>query len=338
MGGMAKALSPRTYLTESAVGLCTGYMAMLPPDQLHADGEMSADFAAALENFHIYLIGRRPALAIDPTTFIYEGGTARGDLIYRVNGEVSRAAFCIEHPVPQETEQVVVAPYPHRQYQALDASGEILVYWPTLTMPSFDRVRYGLDELDIVYIGQAFGDGTRNALDRLRSHSTLQKILADTAAKRPDEELVIVLAHYTDYQIFSTIDGRAKNAILDDRDKDRWLNLLDNPLSEKNQISLAEAALIRYFRPIYNEIYKGSFPKEDQKILDDCYRLDFSGLVVEINSEDLGIYLKSTHMRRGMHHIAKFDLHDTAKRRSFFALTDAENKLVATLNEGGPVY
>ncbi len=43
-------------------------------------------------------------------------------------------------------------------------------------------------------------------------------------------------------------------------------------------------------------------------------------------------------MRRGLHHIAKYDFHDPTKRRSFFALTDAEDAVVATLNEGGPDY
>lgn len=232
----------------------------------------------------------------------------------------------------------MVSEYPHRSYAALDENNEIIAQWPTLIIVPYGKVRDGLDELEVIYVGQAFGDGSRNALDRLRNHSTLQRILAESAAKRPDDELIIVLVEYAEYQIFSSIDARAKQAIRDERDTDRWLNLFDNPLSEKTQISLAEAGLIRYFRPLYNEIYKKNFPKEDQKILNEAYRLDFSGLVVELNTEDLGTKLKSTHIGAGLHHIANYDLHDISKRQSFFALTGEDDNTISALNRSGPIF
>ena len=335
---MNKPLPPRKSLTDYSIGLCSGHVAILPPDQLHADGTMPENFAQIYDQFHIYLIGRRPALAIDPETLRYEEGVIHGHLTYRVDGQATRLPFSYSHPLPEGTVDVVAAPYPHRDYRAVDGDGEILEFWPTLIIPSYANIGHGLDELDIVYVGQAFGDGSRNALDRLRSHSTLQKILADTAAQQPDDEVVIVLAQFPQYRVFSIMDGRVASELSDDQDKERFFSVLDNPLSEHAQVCLAEAGLIRYFQPRYNEIYKSRFPKQDQKILDACYKLDFSAIIVEINTEDIGLYLKSDHMRRGLHHMAKYDLHDLAKRRSFFALTDTSDALVATMNEGGPLY
>lgn len=113
-------------------------------------------------------------------------------------------------------------------------------------------------------------------------------------------------------------DGTEKNAIRDESDSKRFFSILDNPLTEHQQICLVEAGLIRYFAPPYNEIYKDSFPATDQKILSSCYALDFSALIVEIDVEELGMELYSEKVAASGHHIAKFDLVDPKVRRSFF--------------------
>jgi hypothetical protein len=48
------------------------------------------------------------------------------------------------------------------------------------------------------------------------------------------------------------------------------------------------------------------------------YDFDFAGLVVEASVEDHGMRLYSEKQSQKFHHIAKFDLHDPANRKSFF--------------------
>lgn len=115
-------------------------------------------------------------------------------------------------------------------------------------------------------------------------------------------------------------DGRAKSPIKGERDEARFVSILENPLTQHQQICLAEAGLIRYFQPEYNEIYKESFPASDLKILSECYSLDFSALAVEINTEELRFNLYSKRVRAKNHHIANFDLINPSERLSFFSL------------------
>jgi hypothetical protein len=88
---------------------------------------------------------------------------------------------------------------------------------------------------------------------------------------------------------------------------------------------------------VYNERLKNTFPREGMKLLEECYNLDFSGLIVEINTEDVYIPTYSPHAKKGLHHIAKFDLHDPEIRQSFFSIID-KNGRYALMNESGPVY
>lgn len=109
------------------------------------------------------------------------------------------------------------------------------------------------------------------------------------------------------------------------------MSVVDNPLSEHQQICLAEVGLIRYFQPPYNEIYKETFPASDQKILDDCYKIDFSGLIVEIDTSELQLLLHSSTASAAEHHLAQFDLNDPTVRRSFFTFVDEKGIAVSTL-------
>jgi hypothetical protein len=183
-----------------------------------------------------------------------------------------------------------------------------------------------LRQLEVLYVGQAYAEGRRSALDRLKSHSSLQRVLADVVQKTPDDEVLLLAFEYVPYRMITSMDGVDKKATRDESDLKRFFSIIDNPLTEHQQICLIEAGLIRYFAPLYNEIYKESFPATDQKILSSCYALDFSGLIVEIDTEELGMELYSQSVARSGHHIAKFDLVDPQVRRSFFTFVSKDGE------------
>lgn len=54
---------------------------------------------------------------------------------------------------------------------------------------------------EVLYVGQAFAEGKRTAIDRLKSHSTLQKILAETMSDYPDDQVFIFNLVYDDYDL-----------------------------------------------------------------------------------------------------------------------------------------
>lgn len=318
----------RKYLSEFAVNLCSARTLLLPADQLASDGEMDAQAADISENCHIYVICSRPSCSFDPEKFIFDGQKINANLLYKVDGKSHVIPFEMPFRLLDNARNVHVSSYPHREIQTTTDDGAIVRYVPASSLSIAGIVDEEiLRELEVLYVGQAYAKGNRSAIDRLKSHSTLQKILADVLYKMPDHEILILAFEYVPYRVIASIDGIDKTAIRDESDALRFISIMDNPLTEHQQICLAEAGLIRYFQPEYNEIYKSSFPADDQKILHDCYKYDFSGLITEIDTEDLHVSLYSTTVSPSYHHIAQFDLIDPKKRRSFFTMVDREGNV-----------
>jgi hypothetical protein len=244
-------------------------------------------------------------------------------------GTLKHIPFKMPFQLAEDVVKVELAPYPHREFHGKNEAGEAVRYVPAMSVSLSGIIQEpALQKLEVLYVGQAFAEGKRTALDRLRSHSTLQRILAEMQYEMPDDEVLLLAFEYVPYRVISFLDGIDQKAIRDDRDHARFISLLDNPLTKAQQISLVEAGLIRHFKPRYNVVYKDSFPASDQALLNSCYELDFSALVVEIDTEELGLPLYSGSVAPGIHHLAKFDPFDPTARRSFFTFVDKDGKAV----------
>lgn len=313
----------RKFLSEFAVNLFTSRWLLIPSNQITSDGVMPSDAADVSKNCHIYLICERPALSFEKSSFAYDGEKLTGNLIHRIEGVEHKTPFEQEFPLLDDAVELRLSNYPHREVQTFNSQGECVRYLPASAI-SFKQHPQNLDhlfrKLKVLYVGQAFGGGNRTAIDRLRSHSTLQKILAETYYDSPDSEIMVLTIEYEPYRVITSMDGRAREAIKDERDGKRFISIIDNPLKQGQQISLAEAALIRYFQPKYNKIYKKKFPSRELKVLAKCYEYDFSALVVEINTDELHLALHSDTVRPAMHHIANIDLVDHEQRAGFFQM------------------
>lgn len=316
----------RKYLSEFAVNLFSARWLLIPSSQLASDGKMDAEEAETSKNCHIYLICERPAISFDPGNFSYADSKISGSLIYRVDGVEHRVNFEKEFPLLDGAVELRISKYPHREIQTFDACGNQVRYMPANTI-SISHSPYDTDhvfrQLKVLYVGQAFGSGNRTAFERLQSHSTLQKILSDVNYSSPDSEIFVMLVEYAPYRIITHMNGLDKESIDDHRDTARYISIINNPLKLGQQISLTEAALIRYFQPEYNKIYKKKFPSRELKVLAKCYEYDFSGLIVEINTDGLNMSLFSDRVSPKMHHSANIDLVDYEQRKSFFHFWDS---------------
>lgn len=178
-----------------------------------------------------------------------------------------------------------------------------------------------LANLEVVYVGQAFGeDGSRTAIDRLQSHSTLQQVLADLAQASWWMEPVLLLFTYDTPRFILKMDGQGSPEIVGDEDLAHYMSIRSEPLSDAQAITIAEASLIRHFRPHYNTHFKGNYPTSDLQHLRDAYRLDYNAIITEIDTEDLYFSTFSKQQPAAEHHIAKFDLHNRKERLSFFEI------------------
>jgi hypothetical protein len=329
-----QAIKPlRKYALDVSVGFASLGAVRLTSAELHSGKPMADEPEELVRRCHVYAICRQPFLSIDPNTFAIVAGQASGDTIRRVKGVAERHYFCF--PVdPELADKIKVAPYPHR---SLMANGDEDRHWPAMLFGALmGRTDPSFLLFEVLYIGQAFGKaGERDALARLRSHPTLQKILAVGANDFPDDEISIVALAFDDPMLFTITDGRSP---LDGGGAwDHVRQVLENPLSEGEQIDLIEAGLIRYFQPRYNVMFRENFPSASQKILQGLYETDIAGLVVEIDTEVIHARLWSPTRGDGTHHMAKFDLHDGSVRQSFFTLTGPDGEVVPSL-ESGPSF
>lgn len=315
-------MKKRKYITEYAISFCSGDWSMMTAHQLMSDGVPDNASKEILDKCHIYVIASRPSSSFKESSFEYKDGKISGDILYKINGVEHSLSFSdMDYPLLDGATHLKISPYPHKELLSCDDNDDVKRYFPADVLATIINSKEDLgvfNTFKVLYVGQSFGNGNRTALDRLKSHSTLQKILARTPYEYPDQEIVIFTFHYDDPQMVSSMDGRAEGAINSDENERRLFNAIENPPDKKQQISLIEAGLIRYFQPPYNEMFVYKFPSTKLKVLKSCYDLDISGLFVEINTEEYEFYLYSDKVKPSLHHMAQFDLLAPKDRASFF--------------------
>lgn len=177
--------------------------------------------------------------------------------------------------------------------------------------------QHGAIPFEVIYVGQAYGkNGSRSALDRLKKHETLQKI----AIKGPPDKhkiSIILIEINQENRSFTFFNPHAKIKSLENERISPGLDKLYNT-EDAERVTLYEAALIRYFKPIYNKEFKHSFPSTNMKVLKDCYEKDFSGLIAEICFDDFEYCLFSECVEKTLFHIIQYDLHKEEDRKLFF--------------------
>ncbi len=121
------------------------------------------------------------------------------------------------------------------------------------------------------------------------------------------------------------------NPFADEKDEDgsRVENALASlfDTTEAEQVSLYEAAMIRYFQPKYNSIFKNSFPSTNLKVLSQCYEKDMAAVIAEFCFDEMPFSLRSDSADMRPYHIAGYNIHKKVERDIFFGVQsgDLEN-------------
>lgn len=310
-------------MAEHAVSLYTKNWSFLPASELDPDKVQGEHEKSIGDRCHIYLICRHPTISFAPETFSFDGDSISGHFRYRVGGESSDLPFLHKFRLLDDAVSVELSKFPHSEVLSVTSAGDVVRRLPANMLclaKQFYSQRPELGKFEVLYVGQAFGnDGKKSAIDRLRNHSSLQRILAQSHKEDPDQEVFLFPFEYAQYHVITHIHSALSRTLDVELERNRFYSINENPLTERQQICLAEAALIRYFRPTFNKDYKLTFPQKNHKILEECYELDFSALAVEINADDFGFVLFSDEVEPSGHHISKIDLFAREERRSFFS-------------------
>jgi hypothetical protein len=175
-------------------------------------------------------------------------------------------------------------------------------------------------DLEVLYVGQAYGkDGCRITSDRLLSHEKVQKIYFDTQQRFPEEEIWLLsltfeptLYHRFYWNPQSTSTEKTVDEIT------HMKKIEETPISMEQQITIMEAALIRYFNTQeYNKEYL-DFPKKSHKSYNEVYKLDYNSVVATITSKSINARLFSNNVAPSFFHVAKHFLHNEEERKNMF--------------------
>ena len=305
--------SNKMHQIEHAISLYATSYVTIPAFAIY-DDQVDGAFGALLDKCHIYLIGLLPSVEL-------------------VNMEQTDDFFKVHFLVENEP-AVLDLKMPDQSVLVTADDGSWLIRLPNgkLFAPPMEELLWGLSEkgligFEVLYIGQAYGrEGNRRALDRLKAHSTLQKISLKGIPE--DKRLSILMLEIAqNNQIITMINPSAQ---LDEQSDVRIKAGIDKlfEANEPEQITLFEAGLIRYFRPEFNIEFKESFPSTRMKVLNDCYDKDFSALVVEVCIERLPFQLFSKSRKQARFHIAKHDLHTDERRRAFWSHEHGEDSSI----------
>jgi hypothetical protein len=290
---------------EHALGMYALSFGTIPAEAIY-DKEELAPLASVIDSCHIYLIGYTPRIDL-------VGAQQKGKSLL-LTFEVLTEEHVVEYALPEGFSLKSDDDF----WYLGDSSGGR--FWPSEgEMQTRLAATTGAVRFEVKYVGQAYGqNGSRNAIDRLLKHETLQKIALKGVPEGYRISLLLLAIEPSNH-LFTTINPFAKNKEDSGARIQQGLDKLFNT-TEAERISLYEAALIRYFYPDFNKEFKDSFPSTNLKILRDCYLKDFSAVVAEICIDDLPFRLWSSVVEPKMHHIAKHDLQRSEERRMFFGL------------------
>lgn len=283
-----------------ALGFCT-----IPAEAIY-DKDALGPLMSVIESCHIYLIGYTPRIDFVDAN----DNDGKLNLRFIITGK----EYTLSYDIPDG----ISYKFADGRHYLEDGSGQ--GYWPNENDMQV-RLCHEFNAVDfkVKYIGQAYGtDGSRNAIDRLLKHETLQKIALRGV---PDgyRLTVLMLTIQPSNQLFTVMNPFARNK---DDGSERIKAGLDKLFNttEQERVALYEASLIRYFRPEFNIEFKNSFPSTNLKILQDCYEKDFSAVIAEICIDELPFKLFSEEVKPGWNHIAKHSLHKSEDRKIFFGL------------------
>ncbi len=281
---------------------------------------------------HIYFICRTPKIFFDNSKTVITKDTI--DIVFysMVNG------IRTDYPIttinnPLNPIGSIKSIYPHSILKFHNTNGEWVgegkanLIYHNLSLQQ-NRIPEILD-MEVLYVGQAFGtDGKRITIDRLKTHEKSIAIYDATQRLFPDHEIWFT-SMSVEPTIMSTMlfsSGSLSEADIEDIKQTGLNHVFPEDIPVEEQITAAEAALIRYFNTKeYNKQFL-DFPKESKRFKK-CYELDLNSIGIQLYTLDsirMRFFSKSV-APEGIHAKTYF-LHEGTEREDMFWMLNNNDK------------
>lgn len=169
-----------------------------------------------------------------------------------------------------------------------------------------------------IYIGQAFGrTATKTINYRILNHDKVQRIALDILDKGSNEEVLIIGLKIKNNDIGTsivTIDSNTKAPTIQD-----LVTKSSKRITERQEITVFEASLIKYFQPDLNTEYKETFPSLDFTSYDEIFETDFNYSAMTIDTKPIFTRIFSKHItERKYIHSQHFPLTSRSDKKTLF--------------------
>ena len=302
----------RKYLSEIGINMQAQTLALLQQDGFST---LPPDAGP----FHLYMVLQRPRIALDPSSVVFSNTSVQGRFSIQKQNTLEHYDFVGFNGLGTSNVRLECN-YPHTEFKVRDANGNVLSSGKVANLIANMSTKFWNHmDLEVLYVGQSYGEaGSREAPTRLASHSTLQSIYAEAIRAAPDKEVWLLLLQFGEMRLVS-FDGRSQQlGTTPDQDVAHFKEAMAAELTEQQKINFTEAALIKYFQPRFNEIYKNTFPSPAHSTYSQCYDIDLNSVSFEIETESIKGRLWSTAAPPSWLHIGTFPLHSTEERKSMF--------------------
>lgn len=307
--------------TEFAINMYLEKMMILQQPELKSVSQIN--YFDEKSPCHIYFICKKPRLTVIPEKF--EATEEHIKMTFGINrkGIIEEIEYKFSNDF--ESKYIhIVSSYPYNIFQLKSKDEQLL----DAKVSPFLQTHISGDflNLEVLYIGQSYGvDGARTAPDRLENHSTLQGIYAEAIINNPDSEIYLALASFTQINLMM-MDGKTKfsnEELKEDEIRREKVNERLNweGINEQQKINFTEAALIKYFQPRYNKIYKNSFPNPAHSTYSECYELDINAVCIELQTyEMINCCFFSDEVKPAPWNMHQFLLNSEEERKSMFEI------------------
>jgi hypothetical protein len=180
-----------------------------------------------------------------------------------------------------------------------------------------------ISDLEVMYVGQAFGRKKRRMIDyRLVNHEKIQRVALEVLDRGSNEE-VLVIGQKVQSNDFATLfvpSNPEKRKISGTADNLYGLkNKAAKRITEGQQVTVFEASLIRYFQPALNTEHKQSFPSPDFDSYDEIFQTDFDYCSFGLDTHKIHTRLFSQHVTERLFvHSQHFPLKTKSDKKSLF--------------------
>ena len=293
----------------------------LPVREIRPGMDFGEKMNRILSKSHIYLLCKRPAFSFDPGTFSWSGNQVSGDLVCKMKGMAKSFPFAFSLPLREDETTVVLTPS-HHEIHTLDADGQCIRRLSAMGLsqhPDILQKDRSVNDLEVLHIGNVFSEENIPVFGRICRDKPLQRFLETMQQALPDDDVIVYAFEYLPYELVTLPDRLSQ-----DREKEtgevRFRSIREHPLSEYGKICLAEAGLIHYFQPAWQEKGEDALPHPGQTVFAACETLDMAGLVVELSTVRSHFRLFTPHSALLPHHMTMIGLSDPGERKAFFAM------------------